>query len=81
MLLIVVLIDVAVFSWDGKDDLLWINTSLNKTLDTAVGMKSSSINDAVLDLLFVSESVDKGSSDSQMLVKMWVINADNLIGS
>lgn len=72
--LIIVLFDMAVISWDCKNNLLWINTSLDETLDAAVGVKSSSINDAVLDLLLVSESVDEGSSFSQMLVKMWVIN-------
>jgi len=72
---------VAVFSRNGKNDLLWINTSLDETLDAAVGMKSSSINDAILDLLLVGQSVDEGSSNSQMLIKMWIINADDLIGS
>lgn len=72
---------MAVFSRNGKNDLLWINTSLDETLDAAVGMKSSSINDAVLDLLLVGQSVDEGSSNSQMLIKMWIINADDLIGS
>lgn len=72
---------MAVFSRNGKNDLLWINTSLDETLDAAVGMKSSSINDAILDLLLVGQSVDEGSSNSQMLIKMWIINADDLIGS
>jgi hypothetical protein len=72
---------VAVFSRNGKNDLLWIDTSLDKALNAAVGMKSSSINDAILNLLLVGQSVDEGSSNSQMLIKMRIINADDLIGS
>jgi len=65
---------MAVISGNGKNNLLWINTSLDETLDAAVGVESSSINDAVLFLLLVSESVDEGSSFSQMVVKVWVVN-------
>lgn len=72
---------MAVFSRNGKNDLLWIDTSLDKALNAAVGMKSSSINDAILNLLLVGQSVDEGSSNSQMLIKMRIINADDLIGS
>jgi hypothetical protein len=72
---IVVLIDVAIISWNCENNLLWINSSLDETLDAAVSVKRSSIYDAVLDLLFVSESVHEGTSFSQMVVKMWVIDA------
>jgi hypothetical protein len=67
--------------WVGQDDLLWLYTSLDETLDAAVGVQGSSIDHTILHSLLVSEDVDQGSTNSQVLVKVWVVDAQNLVSA
>jgi hypothetical protein len=64
-----------------QDDLFWLHSSLDETLDAAVSVKSSSINYAVFDSFLVCENVDQSSTNSQMLIKVRIIDTQDLICS
>ena len=64
---------------NSQNDLLRSNASGNETLDAAVSMEGSTVNNAVLDLSPISEHIDKVAANLQVLVKLWIIDGQNLI--
>ena len=79
--LIVALLNMTLRSWNSKCDLLWLHASLYQALNAAIRVKSSAIDDAILNSLLVSQDVDESSTHSEMLVKVRIINAENLVCS
>ena len=59
---------------DCKDDVLGVNTSVQKTLDQTVGMEGTSIDYTVSCSASVSESIHEWTVWLEVLVEVWVVD-------
>ena len=67
------LINMANWVRDCKDDVLGVNTSVQKTLYQTVCVESTSIDHTVCCSASVSEGVHERTALLEVLVKVWVI--------
>ena len=71
--------NVTLLSWDGQSDLFRLDTSFEKTLNASVSVETSAVDHTVLHSLFVSQDVYKSSVSTQVLIEIWIVNAQDSI--
>ena len=67
--------------WNRQYDLAGLHTSLHQSLDTAEGIQGSAVDHTILDFLFIGQHIDQAATDSQVVIKVRVVDTQYLIAT